>query len=78
MEIAEIQKTKAAGQIQKNDGVFRAQVVDRLSISTESEKKAEWVEMLKEMPDIHPEKIEGAIEANPTSLELAQIILNEL
>lgn len=78
MEIAEIQKTKVAGQIQKNDGVSRAQVVDRLSISTESEKKAEWVEMLKEMPDIRPEKIERAIEADPTSLELAQIILNEL
>lgn len=76
-EISEIQKAKALGNIHKKEGIGRAQAADRLSISPESEKKAMWVEMLKEMPDVRPEKIEEASgHASPTSRELAQKILN--
>ncbi|MCC5831553.1 MAG: hypothetical protein JJU12_00720 [Chlamydiales bacterium] len=77
-EISEIQKTKALGQIHKKEGVGRPQVVDTLSISSESEKKAIWVEMLKEMPDLRPEKIEEALNStSPSSQKLAYIILNQ-
>ncbi len=78
MEISEIQKSKSVGKLQKNEGVRQqAKIEDRLSISSESAKRAEWVEMLKEMPDIRPEKIEAAFKSEPSSLELAYKILSE-
>jgi len=76
MEISEIQKAKSVGKLQRKEGMqLTGKVEDRLSISSESEKKALWVEMLKEMPDVRPEKIEAA-RALPSSQELAHKILN--
>jgi len=76
MEISEIQKAKSIGQLQKKEGIQQTKVVDRLSISSESEKKAIWVEMLKEMPDVRPEKVEAALNSSPSNQQLAQKILN--
>jgi hypothetical protein len=66
-EISEIQKTTSLGAIHKKEGIGRSQPVDRLSISSQSEKKAMWVEMLKEMPDIRPERIEESLRSTPPS-----------
>jgi hypothetical protein len=77
MEISEIQKAKSVSQLRQKEGVQQTKVVDHLSISFESEKKAIWVEMLKEMPDLRPEKVEAALDFTlPTSYRLAQKILN--
>ena len=78
MVVSEVQDTKAIGKVQKKEGIHTTRVEDRLSISSESAKRAEWVQMLNEMPDVRPEKIEAALTANPTSLELAgKIIAND-
>lgn len=75
MEISEVGGAKAVGALQKKEGVRQIAPQDHLSISPESEKRAAWVEMLKEMPDIRPEKMEVAMQASPSSFELAQKIL---
>ncbi len=75
MEVSEIQKAKSASQVQKKEGISQSKPVDGLSISSESGKKAEWVSMLKEMPDMRPEKMEGALKSSPSSLELASVML---
>lgn len=77
MEISEIQKAHSVGQIQKKEAIASTKLADRLSISSEAEKKAQWVEMLKEMPDcVRSEKIEAAQHASPSSQQLAEKMLN--
>jgi len=77
MEISEIQKVKSVGQLKKKEGVEHTSTIkDSRSTSSECIKKAEWVKMLKEMPDVRPEKVTDAIHASPTSHELAQKILD--
>ncbi|MCH9627414.1 MAG: hypothetical protein K0U10_06655 [Gammaproteobacteria bacterium] len=75
MEISEIRGAKAIGALKKKEGVQQTAPQDRLSISPESEKRAAWVEILKEMPDVRPEKIEVALQSSPSSFELAQKML---
>ena len=77
MEISEIHKTKSVGKLQKSESIAPAKrVEDRLTISSESEKRAAWVEMLKEMPDVRPEKIAAALKSSPSRIELASKILS--
>lgn len=72
MEVNEIQNTKSLANIQKKESVREIKPsADRLVISSESDKKALWVDMLKAMPDIRLEKIE-ATRAVPSSIDLAQ------
>lgn len=75
MEVSEIQKTGSVGQLQRKEGIQKTEIKDHLSISSEAEKKAAWVEMLKEMPSVRPEKIESALHTSPTSYELAQKLI---
>jgi hypothetical protein len=37
---------------------------DKLTISSEAKKRAEWLEMVKAMPDIRPDRIECCSEAS--------------
>lgn len=61
MEISGIEKVQSLKKLVPKEGIQAARVEDTLTISTEAQKKAEWVEMLKKMPDIRPEKIEAAL-----------------
>lgn len=75
MEISETQSTKPLTGMQKKERINEVKPPsDNLVISSESEKKALWVDMLKAMPDIRVEKVEANRFA-PSSIELAQKII---
>lgn len=75
MKIDEIQTFPIISRAERKEGIKPSSMQDRLSISTESEKKALWVKKLHEMPCIRPEKIETALETSPTSREIAEKIM---
>lgn len=52
-------------------------VVDQLSLSGEGQKISEFVEMLKEMPDLRDEKL-SAIHERPSLDHLARLIAAEI
>jgi hypothetical protein len=63
MDIAGIDKVQRLHKVATQGSVHAAKLeTDSLSISSEAQKKAGWVEQLKQMPDIRPE-----IEALPAS-----------
>jgi hypothetical protein len=64
MEISGIDKVQTIKKVEIQEGVQPAHIEDTVIISSESKKKAEWVEMLKQMPDIRDDKIAAAL-ANP-------------
>lgn len=76
MDISAIGTTKSVGKTTKARALNQmAEIKDRLSISSEAEKKGMWVEMVKEMPDVRPEKIAAALSSNPSSLDVAKALL---
>jgi len=82
MEVDSINKIQTANKITKKTPVQSAKIEDTLSISIEAQKKAEWVKLLQQMPDMRPEKIEGALSSDIFSCpakvfaEIARQILN--
>ena len=60
MEILGVERTQTLQRVSKKEIVPEVRLADTLTISNESQKRAEWVEKLKQMPDIRPEKIEAA------------------
>lgn len=78
MEIAKIDKVQTVGKVAQKEGVQAARVEDSLTISSESKKKAEWVEMLKAMPDIRPDKIESTLANAPISKNIIAAIAQKI
>jgi|GEM_PF-3293769 Anti-sigma-28 factor, FlgM len=76
MEIAGVNSVHSVKQVIRGEAVQTACIEDTVAISSEAQKKAEWVEKLKQMPDIRPEKIAQALVAPPVSAsELAHKML---
>lgn len=73
--IDKIQTIKKAGESQE---IQKADLEDTISISSEAKKRSEWVEMLKQMPDIRQEKIEPLTVNPPTFAEVAQKIVDQI
>lgn len=65
MEISCIDKMTTAQKVIKKEAVQTAKIEDRVTISPEAKKRAEWVEALKKMPDIRAEKLEGLEPLDP-------------
>jgi hypothetical protein len=65
MEISSIDKIRTLNKAIKKEGVQAARIEDTLSISTEGQKKAEWVEMLKKMPDMRADKVNSIVSKDP-------------
>lgn len=65
MEVNCIDKMRTVQKVVKKEAVQAAHIEDRLTISQEAQKKAEWVETLKNMPDIRADKIEGLNALDP-------------
>lgn len=62
MEISGIDRVHTVNKLGTSEKVTASTIVsDTLSISSDAQKKAEWVEMLKSMPDVRPEKIQAAL-----------------
>ena len=61
MELSEIDKVQTVKKIHKKEATASAKIEDTLSISSEAQKKADWVDKIKKLPDIRPEKIEAAL-----------------
>jgi hypothetical protein len=58
MEITGLGSVQTLQKISNKESVQGAdQMQDRIAISAEAQKRAEWVEALKEMPDLRSEKI---------------------
>jgi len=61
MNISSIDQIQTVKKVCKSQvSQMQSEPLDVCSISSESKKKAEWVEMLKSMPDIREEKIIAA------------------
>jgi len=65
MEITGIDKIHTVQKAIKKEGIQAAKIEDTLSISTEAQKRADWVEKLKQMPDIRPEKVASIVSKDP-------------
>lgn len=77
MEISGIDKLQSLKKVTPKEGVqHAARVDDTVAISSESKKRAQWVEMVKNMPDVRAEKIQAALmHTSPSPAELAQKML---
>ncbi|MEZ5315528.1 MAG: hypothetical protein R3E91_04905 [Chlamydiales bacterium] len=75
-KISEIRKAIFIRKIQKKEEIAVSRSVDLLSISSDSEKKRIWVEKLKAMAEIRPEKVKIASKTPPSDYELAKRILD--
>ncbi len=82
MEVTGIDKVQTLGKIVRKEAIAAARIEDKLTISAESQKRAEWVEMLKSMPDVRPERIDAALRSdawlNPAKVlaDVAHHLLN--
>ena len=65
MEITGIEKVRTVTQVIKKEAIAPAKIEDTLSISSEAQKKAEWVEKLKQMPEIRADKLAGVVSKDP-------------
>lgn len=73
MEITGLDTIQTVKKVGHKEAVQEARVEDTVAISAEAKKRAEWVDMLKQMPDVRPEKIAAALAHPPISpAELAQ------
>ena len=61
MEIVGVDKIQTVKKVGLKEGVQATRIEDSVGISSESKKRADWVEMLKQMPDIRLEKIDAAL-----------------
>lgn len=61
MEITGIDTIQTVKTVGPKEAIQAARVEDTVTISTDAKKRAEWVEMLKQMPDVRPEKIAAAL-----------------
>jgi hypothetical protein len=76
MEITRIDTTHTIKKVVPKELVPTTHVEDSISISTDAKKHAEWVEMVRDMPNIRPEKIAAALLRLPISAaELARHML---
>jgi hypothetical protein len=65
MDIAGIDKLQRLHKVANKGSVQQAaQLEDSLSISSEAQKKEGWVENLKQMSDMRPEKIKAALSSH--------------
>lgn len=74
MEINGIDQIQSLKMIGKSNISSSISIEDTLSISAESQKKAEWVEITKAMPDLRTEKIEAYLQ-NPPIEDSPKIIM---
>ncbi|MFC2049144.1 flagellar biosynthesis anti-sigma factor FlgM [Chlamydiota bacterium] len=65
MEINGITTIQTLNKASPKEGVQAARIEDKVTISSDAKKRAEWVEILKQMPDVRPEKIVAAL-SHPT------------
>lgn len=78
MEITGIDKIQTIRKSGENQEIQKTDLEDTISISSEVKKRSEWVEMLKQMPDIRQEKIEPLTVKPPTFAEVAQKIVDQI
>jgi hypothetical protein len=67
MDVSAVEKIQTVNKTVSQEAVQTAKLEDTLSISSDVQKKAEWVEMLKQMPDIRQEKIAAALSSDAFS-----------
>lgn len=73
MEIHGIDTIQSVKTIAIKEAVHAPHVEDTVVISTEVQKRAEWVDMLKQMPDVRNENMSVALSrATISPAELAQ------
>ncbi len=72
MDVSEVAKVSSLKKARQTGA--SAPIQDRLSISSESEKRAQWVEELKRMPDVRVDKL-NMERATLSSQELARCLL---
>lgn len=61
MEITGIDTIQTVKTIGSKEAIQAARVEDTVTISTDAKKRAEWVEMLKQMPDVRSEKVAAVL-----------------
>ncbi len=75
MEITGIDTLQSVRKLGSKEGVQATRLEDSVAISGEAKKRAEWVEMLKQMPDIRSEKVESAVQHRAAS-EVAEQMMH--
>lgn len=73
MEITGVDRIQTLHKTHSKEGIAATRLEDTLTISADAQKKAEWVEKLKNMPDIRPEKI-----ASPHSNKVLSIVAHKI
>ena len=57
MEITGIDTIQTLKTVGSKEAIPAARIEDTVTISADAKKRAEWVDMLKQMPDVRPEKV---------------------
>ncbi len=71
----DMEQISPVDQIKQTRKAEGAKPVDQVAISSEAHKIDEWVEMLKEMPDMREEAIMRATRAKPDLRKIAQSMI---
>lgn len=79
MEISGIDKIQGVKKLGQKEGIKAVPIEDTVTThSSEVQKKEQWVGMLKEMPEIRPEKIAAALSSKPHLEEIGSTLIERM